>query len=896
MPPNMPSMGSHLRGRSGAAALVLAGLLVGSLLAPAHAGTPPAAPSSTPADPAALVDPFIGTGSGPGQIGRMDTFPGADVPFGMLQWSPDTTPDRPFGGGYAYGDGTTIGFSLTHLSGTGCPIFGDVPIMPVPGIPTSPDQATATIKAGSEVAKPGSYSATLEPGTQVSLAVTERTGIGRFTFPPGASSSVLFKVAASPFPSPVAAVTTIGDRTVVGSVTDGAFCLSPSHYTLFFAAEFSRPFNGSGQWITTGTVPTSATVPGQAPGDRGEYVTFDTSTSRTVTLKVGVSFTSVNEAEKNLQSEDPGWDVDAVATKAHQLWNDQLSRIGVSGGTPQQQTVFYTALYHSLLHPNVFSDDDGSYVGFDGLVHNAGTRVQYANFSGWDIYRTQFPLISLLDPLVTSDMVSSLLADAEQGGWLPKWPVAASYTSTQDGDSADVLIAEAYAFGARNFDVAAALAAMVKGATSSGAGQGWYVERPDLLSYEARHYVPTLLGDPQGAGVPLTETYWGSSETLEYAGDDFAISRFASAQGSPALAAKFQERAANWQEVFDPTFGTMAARSLDGTFPTGPDTYSPYPTYGQPGFEEGTGSQYTWMVPYDLQQLADALGGTDAAIAALDHHVASLESGPQSDQVWVGNEIGLGVPWEFDALGEPWRTAQIVHQVATTYYTDTPAGEPGNDDLGTMAAWYVWAALGMYPLDPAAGTVVLSPPMFDSETFHVGGRILRIAAHGAAEGQRYISSLAINGVDHASSWVPASTLLDGGNWVYSLSASAPSPWGTDASLAPPSYTSGAAPALGFTNPSGQVSFAAGQAATIDVSVRSLETGAGDVTWSASTDPGLAVSPAAGRLQLPDAPGSTATARVSLNGMLPGLHRLTFTFTTATGTRLHSDVLDVLVQL
>ncbi|HEX6394675.1 MAG TPA: GH92 family glycosyl hydrolase [Acidimicrobiales bacterium] len=888
-------MRKHLRKRGAAATLVVLGWLLASLLSPTYAATPRSDSAQPPGDPAALVNPFVGTGSGPGQIGPIDTFPGADVPFGMLQWSPETTPNRPFGGGYAYGDGTTIGFSLTHLSGPGCPVFGDVPIMPVPGVPTSPGQATATIRPGSEVAAPGSYSATLEPGTQVSLAVTQRTGIARFAFPSGPSASVLFKVAASQFPSQAAAVTSIGDRTVIGSVGDGAFCLSPSHYTVYFAAEFSRPFSGSGQWVTNGMVPTSLTVPGQAPGDRGEFVTFDTSGSRTVSLKVGVSFTSVAEAEKNLQTEDPGWDLGAVASRAHQAWDDQLDRIGVAGGTPRQQSVFYTALYHSLLHPNVFSDADGSYIGFDGLVHNAGRRVQYANFSGWDIYRTQFPLISLLDPGVTSDMVSSLLADAEQGGWLPKWPVAASYTSTQDGDSADVLIAEADTFGAKNFDAAAALAAMVKGATSSGAGQGWYVERKDLLSYETLGYVPTLMGNPQGGGVPVTETYWGSSQTLEYSNDDFAISRFAAAHGSVAVASEFQNRAANWQKVFDPSFGTMAARSPDGSFPAGPDTYEPYPTYGQPGFEEGSGSQYTWMVPFDLGQLADAFGGTRAAIAALDTHVASLESGPQSDQLWVGNEVGLGTPWEFDAFGEPWRTAQLVHQIATTYYTDTPAGEPGNDDLGTMSAWYVWAALGMYPLDPAAGTVVLTAPMFDSATLHVGGRTLRIAAPGASEGQRYVSSLAIDGADHAAPWVPAATLQEGGTWVYSLSGSAASAWGTDGSLAPPSYTIGAAPALGFTTPSGQISVPVGKATPIDLSVRSLDTAVGGVSWSSFTDAGVAVTPANGRLQLSTAPGSTVSVPVYVRELVPGPHRLTFTFTTESGTRLPSVVVDVEVQ-
>ena len=876
-------------------AFALVGSLLASVLVPAYAAAPGADPVQPPSDPAALVDPFVGTGSGLGQIGPIDTFPGADVPFGMVQWSPETTPVRPFGGGYAYGDGTTIGFALTHLSGTGCPVFGDVPILPLPGVPTSPDQETATIKPGSEVATPGSYSATLEPGTAVSLAVTQRTGIGRFTFPSGPSGSVIFKVAASQFPSPLAAVTTLGDRTVVGTVSDGAFCLSPSHYTMFFAAEFSRPFNGSGPWLTTGTVPTSATVPGQAPGDHGEYVTFDTSTSRTVTLKVGVSYTSVAEAEKNLQTEDPGWDLAAISEAARQAWNDQLNRIGVAGGTTQQQTVFYTALYHSLLHPSAFSDDDGSYIGFDGLIHNAGRRVQYADFSGWDIYRTQFPLVSLLDPSVASDMVSSLLADAEQGGWLPKWPVAASYTSTQDGDSADVLIAEAHAFGATNFDAPAALAAMVKGATSSGLGQGWYVERKDLSSYETLGYVPTLLGNPQGAGVPVTETYWGSSQTLEYATDDFAISRFAAAQGSVALATEFQDRAANWQKVFDPSFDAMAARSLDGSFPTGPDAYEPYPTYGQPGFEEGTGSQYTWMVPFDLAQLADAVGGRQAAIAALDNHVASLESGPQSDKLWVGNEIGLAPPWEYDAFGEPWRTAQLVHQIATTYFTDTPAGEPGNDDLGTMSAWYVWAALGMYPIDPAAGTVVLSTPMFQSATLQFGGRTLRIEAPSVTAGQSYVTSLTINGADHATPWVPASSLLDGGTWVYSLSPYTGSAWGTDVSSAPPSFVAGAAPALGFTTPSGQVSFTVGQITAIDISARSLDTGVGAVKWSAYTDTGLAVSPTAGRLGLPAAPGSTATAEVSLKGLIPGLHHLTFTLTTASGTQLPSVVLDVEVQ-
>src|SRR5437763_8262218 len=568
-------------------ALIAAPLLA---LQPAGFVAPPA--PSAAADFAALVNPFIGTGTGGPVVGDVDAFPGATVPFGMVQWSPDT-PGRPPGGGYRFSDHDITGFSLTHLSGVGCATGGDLPFLPFTGtLPADPGTASLPFTHADESAAPGSYRVSAG-GIGVQLAATARTGVGRFTFPATDAAHLLVKVASSQNGGANATFAVVGDREITGSVTSGRFCGQPNAYTVYFAAVFDRPFTASGTWGGASVATRGPAVRGPASRPAlaatqpvaGGFVTFDTRRDAAVNVHVGLSYVDTTGAERNLRAESAS--LDDATRAARRTWNRFLGKVRVDGGTADQRTTFYTALYHTMLGPNLFSDADGRYAGFDAHVHRTA-RPHYANVSGWDIYRSEVPLLALLAPDVTGDLMASLLRDADEGGWLPKWPVANGYTGVMNGDAADPILAGAYAFGARGFDARHAVDLMVHGAEAgSPPGQGFYVPRPSRVPYLARGYVPNT------QSTSISPQPNGASETQEYAVDDFAIWRLADAVGRHATAQRFRSRSQNWSNVFDTATGYIRPRDADGAFPPGAPVPPLNSGFGQSGFQEGNAAQYT---------------------------------------------------------------------------------------------------------------------------------------------------------------------------------------------------------------------------------------------------------------------------------------------------------------
>ncbi len=442
----------------------------------------------------------------------------------------------------------------------------------------------------------------------------------------------------------------------------------------------------------------------------------------------------------------------------------------------------------------MFSDVNGEYPGFDHRVHTARGYTQYANFSGWDIYRSEVQLLSLLEPHQTGDMMHSLLADYEQSGFLPKWPYADYDSAEINGDSADPILADAYAFGVRNFDAREALRAMVKGGDTVGIGAGWNVERQDNDEYLARGWVQVDRRDKTSLDYTI-----GGSETLEYAIDDNAIAEFATSLGDHATAAIFTRRAENWRKLFNPATDYLAARRADGTFPPGPAFQrSPLPGIGQDGWEEGNAVQYTWSVPQDLRGLFDAMGGNTRVVTDLDRFFTYLNTSRKQPYDWAGNEPSLGIPWEYDYAGAPSRTQDVVRRIVTELYAPTPNGEPGNDDLGAMSSWYVWAAIGMYPETPGAADLVLASPLFTQVTVTLGdGRRIEIDAPAASAANRYVQSLHVSGANapavcgtavYECPWLPASVVTSGAQLDFALGASPNDSWGTEPDAAPPSIT------------------------------------------------------------------------------------------------------------
>ncbi len=788
------------------------------------------------------VNPFIGSG------GSGNTFPGPALPFGMMQWSPDTTSN----GFYKYRDSTIRGFSLTHLSGAGCPIFADIPFLPVVGpIKTSPATNQSDYAQGfshsNEQAAPGYYSVNFNSGIQVKLSVTARTGLGVFTYPSTQEANLLINAGGSATGNSISSVLVVGDDQVVGSAMSGAFCGSNTVYTIYFAVQFDRPFKSFGTWNVGAINPGLRTSTSKQPG---AYLTFDTSREPTVKAKVGISFVSVENALLNLKTENNGWDFDAVRRKANATWNEWLNRIKVEGGTREQKEIFYTALYHALLSPNLFTDVNGEYIGFDRRIHRAHGYTHYTNISDWDTYRSQVQLLTLLAPRETSDMVQSLIVDAEQSGWLPKWVLANDVTAVMGGDNPVPLITSAYAFGARSFDKHTALSYMLKAATQPGVGIHGYKERPRLAEYLKRGYVPYSL-DFDSAGVN------SASVTLEYANDDFCIAQFAKSLGDAKIYNTFMRRAQNWQNLFDAEIGFIRPRRVNGVFLEGfdpdavlPRSEVPWDRNNQAGFQEGNTWQYTWMIPYNYQGLFQAIGGKAEVTRRLDRFFTEL-NGWGRPYFNMANEPSFVSPYAYTFAGAPWRTQMTVRRIMSETFKATPDGLPGNDDLGATSAWYVWGALGLYPAIPGVGGFVISSPSFPSIKIRLGdGRQIQIVSDKIFTNSPYVQRLALNGKPHTRTWLPIEAIQTGTTTLSFRLADTPNTsWGSNPADAPPSFTNGQAPAVGFIYGDDSLSVHPGSGTIFSLGVRKIVSSPLTLNWSAVVPRELDLRPSSGMMQI-----------------------------------------------
>ncbi len=779
------------------------------------------------------VDTFSGTAAGAPDFGTgggaADTYPGAVTPFGMLSLSPDTVPSTVnFAGGYSYPDHQLSGFSLTHLSGAGCAAAQDFPFLPTTApVTTSPAELgsssietsyLASFSHSEEHASPGYYQVELNPGTAAAidsqLTATPRAGAGLFTYPTGSHANMLINAGGSATADTAAGVQIDpAARLVTGSASSAHFCYEKNAYTVYFAAQFDRPFSAYGTWTKQLLLPFSTSSSDFAPdalnytplpggpsslpfnpsstAQAGAYVSFDTASDPNVEMRVGLSYVSSADALENLREETGTESFEKLRAASDAAWNAALGRIRIQGGTTADRRTFYTALYHALLEPSVFSDENGSYIGMDGQVHTvAPGHAQYANYSGWDIYRSEIPLLSLLYPGRVSDMVQSLLNDQQQSGWLPKWPFADGQTDVMAGDSADPIVADAWAFGARSFGAEAALQAMLKGATAYGVGtDADYVERPALLEYEQLGYIPHEENGSVVEATLLPTLPWGSvSTTLEYTTDDFAIARFAATAACDTTTYReFMSRSGNWQKLYDPSAGYLEPRDADGAFLSGAGATE------TDDFVEGDAAQYTWMVPYDLAALFGRMGGRAHARARLNSFFEQLNSGPDSTTAFLGNEPTLETPWEYDWLGQPFKTQAVIRQALLTLYGSGPSGYPGNDDLGEMSSWYVFGALGLYPEIPGTPILALGSPLFPRAVIHVDGHRVTILAPRASNTTPFVHQLTINRHVFRRPWITYAALAKGATLTYRLGAHPRRGWAASAAATPPSFASTTAP-------------------------------------------------------------------------------------------------------
>ncbi|MFG2317239.1 GH92 family glycosyl hydrolase [Streptomyces tendae] len=764
--------------------LCVAGVVAASALLTAPAAQ--AAPT-TDQNLTDLVNPFIGTEN------EGNTYPGAAVPFGMVQFSPDTGHNV----GYDYSNDHIRGFSLVHLSGVGCGLGGDLPVLPTTGDVTETDYAkyAAGFSHDDEEAGPGYYRVGLDSGIDAELTATARTGVQRYTFPATGKANVLLNAGQSLHKNISTTVEVLDSRTVRTAITGSGFCQDTKPYTVYTITRFDRPFTSYGTW-DDGTV-----TAGAKSGGDGAYVRFDTTKDRTVEATTALSYVDARGAALNLRAEG-GHSFDAVRRGAERIWEKRLDDVKVRGGDDTLRRTFYSSLYRSFLAPNIGSDVDGRYTGWDQEIHRAKGFTYYQNWSLWDTYRTQSQLLALLAPREARDMAISVIKIDEESGWLPKWGYGTVETNIMTGDPVTPFLTNAYQQGLLHGWEEKAYRALRKNADGVPPADSPAVGREANREYLADGFAPYVKGRPHAK--PGDSDYdHGASATLEYALSDAMLSRMARDLGHEADAKRYAERAQSYRHVFDPSTGFFRARDAEGAF-TGPAD----PAQSE-GFHEGTSWQYQWLVPQDLPGMIDLIGGTDAANARLDSFFAydQLLADPAKTarEVWVNgpydyynadkynpqNEPDLIAPYTYLSTGQPWKTTDVVH-AALTLFTDTPTGMTGNDDLGTMSAWNVLSSIGIFPIQPGYDTWGLSTPVFDRVDLTLDRRYyprgaLTITAPGTSGTDRYVQSARTDGSAYARTWMTTDALRSVRSLAFTVGPQ-PSGWGTSAQAVPPPLT------------------------------------------------------------------------------------------------------------
>lgn len=726
------------------------------------------------------VNPFCGT------THYGNTYPGASAPFGMIQWSPDTGPEIRRGG-YNYLDSLIYGFSLDHISGAGCYYAGNFAFMPVLNsvkiMPPKDRYAFFTqFSHKNEAASPGYYSVMLDNKIKVELTATERSGFGRFIYPEkgqaimtvNAGSSTRDNIISSIYVNPA-------EHSVSGTAAGGSFCGEISTAVVYFYAVFSKPFTSFNIWNCDSLLDKGNCTAGI---NTGTFLSFNLGDDKTLLAKVGISYVSMANAKANAEKESPlpaftAKDFDEAKDKISDKWNKWLNKIQIDGAAEDEKKTFYSMMYHTFLGPTICSDVNGEYFGYDGRIHTTEPgRTQYSSFSGWDIYRTQCQFIGMIAPKEASDMAQSLLNDYKQGGAFPRWGLPNMDSGVMMGDPAAPIIAGYYAFGARDFSTKEALSGLIRAAVDPKvrAPRAHTYERDALADYLKLGYVP----EHQKGG------YGNVSMTLEYASADFALSEFAKALGDSSSARMLLKQAQNWKNHFNPETSFLQMRRRDGSW--APGIADSLPVYdGERAYVEGTAEQYLWMVPFNLKGLTELLGGAGAAENRLDRFFTHLNAGDLSKYANLGNEPTSQTPWIYNFIGKPFKTQALVRRVLQELYSYKPDGLPGNDDLGTMGAWYIWSALGMYPVLPGSDILVLGSPLYPEAVIHLENADIKVRGKNAGKNCPYVHGIKVNGKDWSKTWLRFGNLSKGAELQFKLGAEPDTGFGSGPSDIPPSY-------------------------------------------------------------------------------------------------------------
>jgi predicted alpha-1,2-mannosidase len=696
--------------------------------------------------PVDYVDPFIGTGNQKAGVVNWkngETFPGAMVPWGMVSVSPHNTPGSK--SGYRKGEPFLYGFGQVHLSGVGCPDLGNVVVMPSIGkVKVNVEEYKSMY--GNEEASAGYYKTILHPsGIVAEMTATTHTSISKYTFPANSSGDNILIDASvtlnSRFMPAPGYVKIISSNKVVGWTQSGHFCGAPNQtQKVYFVAILSKVADSFGTWDKTELLG-NTTSEGNGVG---AFFKYNNPGEKIIYLKVGISYVSIANAELNLMQEQPGWDFAGVHKKARDLWNNALSRIEVLGGSESEKTIFYSALYHMLLHPSVFNDVNGDYLS---MGHKKVKKVKphsnfYDVFSLWDTWRNLHVFLTLFYPERQHDMVESLLDMYKETGFLPKWELAGNDAYVMVGDPPGNVLAETYANGLHNFDLNTAFEGMKHNATETINN----LNRPYLRDYLSLHYVPVSVR--------------GSvSMTLEYCMADYSVSMMAKLLGRKNDYQLFTSRSKYYYSLYDSSTGFFRPRNADGSW------YQPFnpSEFKGTGFIEGSAWNYLFFVPFDQQGLEKLMGGEQ-------NYQHRLQEVFDKKQFALYNEPDIAYPYLFNYIkGGGWKSQQAVRDGMKENFTTGPGGLPGNDDCGTLSCWYVFSALGFYPDNPVSGNFALGTPLFRKVTIKLNsqyykGKTFVISSEELAGGPFHSRNVEVNGKHQ--NFISHSDIENGGHLAF----------------------------------------------------------------------------------------------------------------------------------
>jgi len=722
--------------------------------------------------PTDYVDVFIGTQS-PGH-----TYPGATLPFGMVQLSPDTQNsyvDWAACAGYEYNDTSILGFSHTHLSGTGIPELSDILFMPItgeakfsPGDAENPDSGyRSRFSHATEKAYPGYYSVVLDDyNIKAELTATKRTGVHRYTFPKATKTSILIDVEHRD-PIIESSFEVISETEIAGYRRSKAWAGDQRQY---FVAKFSKPII-SYEVEEDGEFKKASTYTGKRIV---AVLNFDAS-EKEVLAEVALSAVSIENARKNLAAETTNFNFDKVVEGANAIWNKSLGKIEVEDDNEDKKIIFYTSLYHSLLTPNLYSDVDGKYRGMDGEVHQSSDFNNYHVFSLWDTFRALHPLLTIVEPEVTRDLVVSLQHKYEQSGELPMWELASNDTRCMIGYHAVSIMADAYVKGITNVDAEKVLEAMVNSAK---------IERRGINYYANLGYVPT------------NKSSQSVSKTLEYAYDDWCIAQMAKKIGNDEVYEEFSKRARFFENLYDKETKFMRPRFSNREWMADFDPTAVGATYNF-NFTEGNSYQCSLFVPHDIQSVINSVGGDEEFDTWLDNlfNADAVEEEGDSDvsgligQYAHGNEPSHHMAYLYNFARKPWKTQERIHQILNEMYTSKPDGLCGNEDCGQMSAWYVLSAMGFYSVTPGSPEYIIGSPTFKKVTLHLdNGKDFVIEGKNASSENIYIQNTTLNGKSYEKTFITHQDILNGGILSFEMNNSPNKNWATTKESKPSSDT------------------------------------------------------------------------------------------------------------